>query len=120
MTIPWAESGQTEREYATRYVHHITTSSGAVRVEVPGLTNLRAHPAAGGVEHKLTRGFRVRGPEPTPRAVVAPACRRSALASPEVQPPLHVCFGNPHALMSGVLREGDDVRHPFDDSAVSA
>jgi hypothetical protein len=97
---------------------NITTSSGLV-------TRLSAYPASvvgpralRATQHNGIRWFG--GPEPTPRAVVAPACRRSALASPEVQPPLHVCFGNPHALMSGVLREGDDVRHPFDDSAVSA
>lgn len=111
--IPWNASRSNERSTARyhNYYSGLVTSLSPRPASVIGLRPLR--PA----QHNGIRRFG--GPEPAPRAVVAPARRRPPLASPEAQPPLHVCFGHPHALMSGVLREGDEVRHAFDDSAVA-
>ena len=49
--------------------------------------------------------------ESAPRPVVAQSAGRHAVAGPEAQPGLHVCFGHPHALTTALLREHHDVRH---------
>lgn len=65
----------------------------------------------GRVVHKLARRFGMRREESAPRMVVAPAAGGRALTAVEAQPGLHVCFGNPHALLPAVLREDDEIRH---------
>lgn len=111
MTFPWPESGRIERGYGTRYQPNITTRNWRYGAGYDQLGAGETPATSGGVEHKVPNRFGMRWEESTPGVVVAPAASRDALTAPESQPPLHVCFGNPHALTPGVLTEGDDIRH---------
>jgi hypothetical protein len=111
MTFPGVETGQIEHGTAGGTLHHITTTSGAVQTRVPGLANAGEPSSGARVEHKFPSGFRVRREEAAPGPVVPPATGRRAQLGVEAQPPLHVCFGNPHPLMAVILGEDHQVRH---------
>lgn len=115
MTIPWAERGQSVRGYAMLYQGNITYTNGLYRAGYALAGSGDAPRPDPRIDHKLAYGFGMRREESAPAPVVPPAAGRHTLAAPEAQPPLHVCFGNPHPLTPGALSESDDVGHPFDD-----
>jgi hypothetical protein len=100
-----ALSPSTERGIPTEHNYYFRLVSGLV----PRPLSVGASGSDRSTQHNPIFGFWWK--EPAPRNVVAPAASRRPAAAVEAQPPLHVCFGNPHPLTPSVLSEHHDVGH---------
>lgn len=109
--IPMRMDGRFVRRYRRRYAHHITYSSGAVRLGVPLPASVVGPPASRSRQHNAIRRFGGPRPESAPAPVVHQSRGRHSAPSPEGDPPRFLGLRHPGALEAADLVERHDVAH---------